>query len=133
MHNDEVQTVTVLRGVPLAHAHSCDGCENGTHSHVHNTPSPGSAAIPVLSEATLTSVLATLSKESIWRVKGFVRLLSPPSTVIVNWAFGRVDITPFADGASELDAEIRLTVMGERGEVRSRAAKFASALGAVVV
>lgn len=132
-HNDEVQTVTILRGALLANAHSCDDCDTGTHSHVHHGAAQGTDSQPALTKGLLTSMLATLPKESVWRVKGFVRLLSPPSTVIVNWAFGRVEITPFTDGAAELDAEIRLTVMGERGEVRSRATKFASALGAVVL
>jgi hypothetical protein len=58
---------------------------------------------------------------------------------ILNWAFGRWDLvrastSPFAaaeDGA-ELEV-VRLTVMGERGEVRRSAKRLAAALGAAVV
>jgi len=71
-------------------------------------------------------------------VKGIVRLLSPTSkppfaTHILNWAFGRFELTPFLSLDRDEDlrgVSMRLTVMGERGEVVRRAWKMAEGLGA---
>lgn len=59
---------------------------------------------------------------------------------ILNWAFGRwelvpVPTSPFAedDEGEERRGVVRLTVMGERGEVRRNAKRLAEALGAAVV
>lgn len=74
-------------------------------------------------------------------VKGIVRLSpatsssSPYTTHILNYAFGRYDLTPFPslDSDPELQGvSVRLTVMGERGEVARRAKRFAEGLGAYV-
>jgi len=124
-HTDEVQTVTLWRGAskPI-HSHSCrdhaqDPC------HVHATPEP---RVVELSEALLRYSLDTVSKESVWRIKGFVRLANPPKTVIVNWAFGRVELTPFED-ADLSGPEVRLTIMGESGEVKRAISSFSKAIG----
>lgn len=72
-------------------------------------------------------------------VKGYLRLEEADSTVqdpkwsthILNWAFGRYELTPFPslDDAPELTGvTLRLTVMGERGEVGRRARRLAEAL-----
>jgi hypothetical protein len=70
-------------------------------------------------------------------VKGIVRLSTPMTnlpylTHILNYAFGRYELTPM----SELDDKeefrgvgLRLTVMGERGEVARRARRLGEALG----
>jgi hypothetical protein len=69
-------------------------------------------------------------------VKGIVRLPSPTTsgstTYILNYAFGRHELTP----APELDEKeefrgvsVRLTVMGERGEVARRSRRLAESLG----
>jgi hypothetical protein len=69
-------------------------------------------------------------------VKGIVRLSSPSTsestTYILNYAFGRHELTP----APELDEKeefrgvsVRLTVMGERGEVARRSRRLAESLG----
>jgi G3E family GTPase len=65
---------------------------------------------------------------------------------ILNWAFGRWELvpattSPFAAVAGGEDEEeneerrggVRLTVMGERGEVRRNAKRLAEALGAAVI
>jgi hypothetical protein len=74
-------------------------------------------------------------------VKGYLRLNRDTatgeetpgwSTYILNWAFGRYELTrfPSLDDAPELDrVAVRLTVMGERGEVARRARRLAEALG----
>lgn len=52
---------------------------------------------------------------------------------VLNWAFGRHELTRMEslDNSKELEGvAIRLTVMGERGEVTRRARKLAEALGA---
>jgi hypothetical protein len=70
-------------------------------------------------------------------VKGIVRLSTPSTnlpytTYILNYAFGRHELTPMPD----LDAKdefkgvsVRLTVMGERGEVARRSKRLAESLG----
>lgn len=53
----------------------------------------------------------------------------------MNWAFGRSDLTaaPSLDEEEELEGmRLRLTIMGERGEVAARARKFAESISANV-
>jgi len=88
-----------------------------------------------LSKEILVQALSTLSKEYIWRLKGFVRLPSTESgecIYILNWAFGRYDLTPFNPSSQEALAgvEIKFVMMGERGEVTKAAKKFAAQVGA---
>ncbi|KAL1689277.1 CobW/HypB/UreG, nucleotide-binding domain-containing protein [Schizophyllum commune] len=101
-HNDEVETVTVAT-------------------------QPITTASAPISEATLTSALAALSRESVWRVKGFVDL-EGKGPHILNWAFGRYDLVPTT--TTSASSGVKLTVMGERGEVKRAARKLAAALGA---
>ena len=172
-HHDEVETLTLLRSAPLpAHAHAHE--HEHEHEHIHTTapkdahgrhhPHPPShpeepkatAATttppPSLDEPTLTAALSQLPKESVYRVKGFIRFApAPPSSTpspdidsrpwwILNWAFGRWELvrappSPIEENGGDGDGDgvIRLTVMGERGEVRRYAEKLADALGAAVV
>ena len=152
-HHDEVETITLLRGAAAhAHAHT-DEC-NHSHSHPQGPPTaiPRDTDVrrPAIDEPTLAAALGKLPKESVYRVKGFVRFSGvPPHTVearqgrheeqqILNWAFGRWELVraPAASpaGHDEGNGElIRLTIMGERGEVMRYAKKFAEALGAEVV
>jgi G3E family GTPase len=94
-----------------------------------------------IDKEVLQNALYQISKESIWRVKGFVRLKSGSDSDgraqsqvhILNWAFGRHDLTPFlSESGSELEV-IRLTVMGERGEVRRAIRRFSESLSAQVL
>lgn len=130
-HHDEVQTATVYAGPGLAHEHVHK--ENGPSCSCHEKHSavaPTANTTPVMEE-TLSTTLAKLSKESVWRVKGFVR--TEGGVCILNWAFGRYDLTETS--ASDLLSEgetVRLTIMGERGEVKREAQKLAEALGATV-
>jgi hypothetical protein len=107
----------------------------------------------LLDEPTLTAALGQLPKESVYRVKGFIRFGFAPSPStptpadaaqsrpwwILNWAFGRWELVRAAspvveehDGDNKLGV-VRLTVMGERGEVRRYAERLAQALGTAVV
>ena len=166
-HHDEVETLTLLRGVPLpAHGHEHEHVHTTTPSDAHDQhhphphpltrshPEEPKAARPLspLDEPTLTAALRQLPKESVYRVKGFIRF-APPSTPtpvaadadsesrpwwILNWAFGRWELVPAPSPvAGENDDDdrgvVRLTVMGERGEVRRYAERLAGALGTAVV
>jgi hypothetical protein len=194
-HHDEVETVTLLRGAPApvyARTHNASSCDHPHHSHphphlkestpAHATPPAPPASPPLLDEPTLSAALRQLPKDSVYRVKGFIRFTptpiangtgtGTPSLVteedidtrigtgtgaaiaaaapedelwrkqwwILNWAFGRWELVPASTPLSEdedKDKErcgvVRLTVMGERGEVRRSAKKLALALGAAVV
>ncbi|KAH8831370.1 cobW-domain-containing protein [Flagelloscypha sp. PMI_526] len=103
-HNHEVQTVTLTASSPFTREHLFQGLDR-------------------------------LSKESIWRVKGFVR--QPEGVWILNWAFGRHDLTAVGMEASreylQADVSLKLTVMGEHGEVKRSIRKFAESLSAIVV
>lgn len=137
-HHDEVETITVFRGArPDAHAHvHDDSCghpglasqeEKGGKVDAHNSDSDP------IDEAALANALDALSKETVWRVKGFVHL--PHGLHILNWAFGRYELTQILQQPSETgsgEPSVLLTVMGERGEVKRAARKFAAALAAEV-
>jgi len=182
-HHDEVETLTLLRGAPLpAHEHEHEHVQtttpSDTHDHRHHhhphppshpeEPKAAAAAaaaaahplsLSLLDESTLTAALSQLPKESVYRVKGFIRFSPPspsPSTPptpvaadadaesrpwwILNWAFGRWELvrapspSPVVDeNDGDKHAVVRLTVMGERGEVRRYAERLAEALGTAVV
>lgn len=133
-HHDEVETVTIYKGPqkePGHHhndgeGHACSSCNEGAAA-----AQPGELGTHV-SEDELTTVLGKLKKESIWRVKGFVRTEHGPH--ILNWAFERFELTPLAAPDVLQDGELlKLTVMGERGEVRRIARRqLAEALGGVM-
>lgn len=138
-HHDEVETVTLFSGGILEkhpHDHSAGVCTDCKDHGSVDFPHVGKA----LARDTLARALQTLSKENTWRVKGFVRLIDngsdAPSVYILNWAFGRYNLSVVrSETANEYlkDEEIvRLTVMGERGEVRRAARKLAESIGANV-
>ncbi|KAG8854010.1 hypothetical protein FRB96_007873 [Tulasnella sp. 330] len=113
-HNTEVETATIWRGASTfpSHANSCDatGCDHSHHA-VASAALPSTDQQPLTAEA-LTEVLTSLPKESIYRVKGFVMLAG--SISILNWAFGRWDLTPMALG-DEFGGDapdVKLTIMG---------------------
>ncbi|KAG1796712.1 CobW/HypB/UreG, nucleotide-binding domain-containing protein, partial [Suillus plorans] len=105
-HHDEVKTLTAYRGfLPTCHNHEHHDRESCT-SHIEVDVDKG----------MLESALASLSKESVWRVKGFIRLDS--AIWILNWAFGRYDLTLLKGDTSFMrDASIRLTMMGDKYEL----------------
>ena len=69
-----------------------------------------------------------------------MRLLNDSSetaftTHVLNWAFGRFELTPFPllDNKDDLrGVALELTVMGERNEVLKQARKFANQLQAEI-
>jgi hypothetical protein len=100
VEHDEVETVTILRG-------DGDGIE----------------------QETLIEALHTLSREWVWRAKGFIKLRDG-RWLIVNWAFGRYELKEFL--GVDMTGVVRMTVMGSRGEVRGPAGKFAKIIGSVL-
>ena len=131
----EVQTCSIWKGGKApgdhhGHAHAADD-----HAHAHSP-----SASPRVTTETLETALKQLPSEEIWRVKGFLRLhgtidsSSSGEYFILNWAFGRHELlTASAEMSERLsgeEVEVRLTVMGARGEVKPRARKLAAALGA---
>jgi hypothetical protein len=100
VEHDEVETVTILRD-------DNDGIE----------------------QETLIEALHSLSRECVWRAKGFIKLRDG-RWLIVNWAFGRYELKDYLD--VDMTGVVRMTVMGSRGEVRGHAGKFAQMLGSVL-
>lgn len=108
-HHDEVKTLTAYRGfLPTCHNHEHHDRESCTsHTEVD------------VDKDVLASALASLNKESVWRVKGFVRLES--AIWILNWAFGRYDLTLSKGDISFMqDASIRFTIMGDKYELNRK-------------
>ncbi|OCF54065.1 cytoplasmic protein [Kwoniella mangroviensis CBS 10435] len=139
-HGDEVETKQIYIGkkgkAKSKHNHEegehCEGCEEEEEDEeeIHE--------IQPVDRELLDKELSKLSFE-IYRVKGLIRLLSAePSgytTNILNYAFGRYELTPIPsldEDDSLKGVSLRLTVMGERGEVARRARKLAEWLGAQV-
>jgi hypothetical protein len=151
-HNDEVETVTVLKGSARTrnqHEHhhigdsECDCAQNIFQNAEAEAEGHGDS-LQGVERANLERALDELSKESIWRVKGFIRLKGIDSQTlaedgenqvyILNWAFGRYDLIPFlSESGLEGSEMIRLTVMGERGEVRRAIRRFSVSLSALVL
>ena len=137
-HHNEVETATLYRGgAPERHSldHECSDCKKNHSSHGHSHATEG------LEREVLLKALQSLSKENTWRLKGFLRLIdkdsSAPSVHILNWAFGRSELSAVrpenADGYLKDQEIIRLTMMGERGEVARVARKFADNIGASIL
>lgn len=94
-----------------------------------NCPAADTDGNGTVTEEALETALGALSKETIWRVKGFVRF--PKGVYILNWAFGRHELTAVGEA---VDGEsVKLTMMGERGEVKKAARRFSASLGAQVL
>ncbi|PVF93350.1 cobW-domain-containing protein [Serendipita vermifera] len=133
-HHDEIETLTLWNGDPSKAAHLHRHDEQCKHSHQEaDTVAPREP----IDRSTLTAALASLKKDSIYRVKGFVRIKEGNEThtvYILNWAFERFDLSPVhIQGDKPLLAEgidLQFTVMGERGEVQRKARLFADKLGA---
>jgi hypothetical protein len=100
-HHDEVETITIHRDMPVSSGHTG------------------------LTKAVLERAFGYLSKEVVWRVKGFVRIIEDTtgqeSLHIVNWAFGRYDLLRTELPGTDL---VKLSVMGERGEVKKAVRQF---------
>ena len=134
-HHDEVETATVYIGPQgdFGHKHVDHACDASCNDHNDVTAQEHAHEQRThIAEEVLTAALATLPKESIWRVKGFIRTENGPR--ILNWAFQRFELTPIESSTALAAGELlKLTVMGERGEAKRIARRqLAGALGATV-
>lgn len=154
-HHSEVETATVRRGgrgrVPGDLHQTCRGdCTAEHHQHHHAVPSNEDGktskntekmslterADASLTKAKLETALAALPKESVYRVKGFVRLVGEPAEVvrgefgftgddaksevfIVNWAFGRCGLVPHVGERGGTEGPERPVHEAEIGASRS--------------
>jgi len=147
-HHDEVETATLWKGGSTPSSHGAPHTHNinkhvslldDDHMHYVSSQSALGSTTP-LTTSSLDTALSRLSKESIYRVKGFVRLratdIGPTGLYILNWAFGRYDLTLAVlstdEGQQRKEEDVRLTVMGERGEVKRPATLLAEAIGALL-
>ena len=84
-----------------------------------------------VSRLAIDQALSMLPKDRIYRVKGFITFVNEHA-VILNWAFGRSEIVPYDGDGRTVEDTVRVTMMGERGEVKNQwAKKFAEAIGAI--
>ncbi|KAJ3775766.1 CobW/HypB/UreG, nucleotide-binding domain-containing protein [Lentinula raphanica] len=132
-HIDEVETITLYRGSaasrPAGHKHE-NGHDHSEHVHDKVPVDQSSDASDLIPLAMFEEALSKLGKESVWRVKGFVRLEGTDAEVsILNWAFGRYECTKADPSVLAKDSSIQLTAMGERGELRRAVGSFCRILG----
>ncbi|KAK7033010.1 COBW domain-containing protein C15D4.05 [Favolaschia claudopus] len=127
-HNDEVEAVALYAGYTPHEGHDHCDCAPGSHTTLHSNDTQHSDSVD---EQVLIGALGMLSKEHIWRVKGFVRLTGK-GTHILNWAFGRFELTALELDDPKEHGVVKLTAMGERGEVRRAIEKLRNALKASV-
>ncbi|CAK9779746.1 putative cytoplasm protein [Cutaneotrichosporon oleaginosum] len=134
-HIDEVQTKSVWRGGrrPGKHEHA-DGKECGSCQEEGEV-----GEVQPLPREELAAQLKKFEHiPEIYRIKGIVRFPSAAGgyeSHVLNWAFGKYELTrmPALDDVPDLaGVSLRLTVMGERGEVARPARMLAEGLGAQV-
>lgn len=131
-HGDEVETITIYKG-PLAcrpHHHHIEEMSQELDNEGYDALGNSSNHVDIIDREVITNGLAGLSKESVWRVKGFVKLNE--GVHLLNWAFGRFDLIK-VEVATNDAGTVRLTVMGERGEVKKASVKFAAGLDARIL
>ncbi|KAG2086024.1 uncharacterized protein F5147DRAFT_748650 [Suillus discolor] len=80
----------------------------GIENHHHERIMHLTYEVEDVDKGMLESALASLSKESVWRVKGFIPLDS--AIWILNWAFSTSTTSPIIRGAPKYDVAI---TMGE--------------------
>ena len=132
VHHEEVETVRLQRRPSQPTRCPCgeEGCEplpgvdNALQGKGDRCLSVELEEGEFLEEHVLTDALAAVSKEVVWRVKGFVRL--GHGVHILNWAFGRYELSYMKEGTAT--DVVSLTVMGERGAVKTHAGRLAARL-----
>ena len=129
-HDREVQTFTVLKGVQGPVRHHCKSGVECREGHDHHEVEPIKVdSSEGVERSLLLEALSSLSKESIWRVKGYIRLLPENQVYILNWAFGRYELD-LCTNPQDVVSLIQITVMGKRGEMKRLVHRFAEKLGA---
>jgi G3E family GTPase len=146
----EVQTVNIWKGGEKpghieheGHTHDHQTENQNPHSHTNGIESTKADR---LTRERLEGILEKIPSEEVWRIKGFLQLSSAEkgesdsansNYFILNWAFGRHELHPASERMSaqlkDQNVEVRLTVMGARGDVKRRSKKLAESLGAEVL
>jgi len=104
-----------------------DGYADGHHSREVDLIHLESIAVGPIRRDKLDGILQTCSQDEVYRIKGFVEI-EGEGINILNFAFGRWDITPLTRSVPE-EKGIRLTVMLARGEGRQWQKEFSKAFG----
>ncbi|KAI8816282.1 cobW-domain-containing protein [Fimicolochytrium jonesii] len=117
-----VMSVSLNVGEDAGHSHAqshavhTHDASNPCTSPTCTVPIPTISTPPALTPALLTTLLSSIPPDEIYRIKGLI-LLSQ-KLHILNWAFGRLDVTPVTNSDildENKDVAVRLTVMGCRG------------------
>jgi G3E family GTPase len=101
-----------------------DGIVDDHHAREIDLIHLESAADESIERATLEEILQACPKEEIYRIKGFVKI-GGQGLCILNFAFGRWEITSLTRNISKDERGLRLTVMLGRGEGRQWQKEFA--------
>lgn len=141
----EVQTVNIWKGGKQpGHKHEHEHEHKQTHAKDQETGQPIqiSQEGEPLTKERLDELLSKLPSEDVWRVKGFLKIANGSNSTasssyhILNWAFGRYELHPASERMTQQlqdqDVEIRLTVMGARGEAKRRSRLLAEKLQAEI-
>jgi len=100
-----------------------DGVVDGPHSREIDLIHMESEASETISRDKLDGILETCLKEEVYRIKGFIKI-EGEGMCILNFAFGRWEITPLTRSVKEGERGLRLTVMLARGEGRQWQKEF---------
>jgi G3E family GTPase len=103
-----------------------DGVVDGHHSGEIDLLQLQSAALETVTRDKLSEILETCPGDEIYRIKGFI-CIEGEGMNILNFAFGRWDITRLTRALKEGEKGLRLTVMLARGDGRKWRKKFAEA------
>jgi G3E family GTPase len=82
-----------------------------------------SAADESIAREKLNEVLEMCSQDEVYRIKGFIRI-EGEGMCILNFAFGRWEITTLTRSIRDAERGLRLTVMLARGEGRQWQKQF---------
>jgi len=104
-----------------------DGYVDGHHSQEVDLIQLESAADESITYQKLEQMLASCPKEEVYRIKGFIKI-QDKGPCILNFAFGRWEITPLRRDIKESKRGLRLTVMLARGEGRQWQREFSKVL-----
>ena len=111
----------------LKEKYMIDGYVDDDNHHHHSTEvdliqleSSAGESIP---REKLEEILDTCVKEEIYRIKGFVKIEGEGMSIL-NFAFGRWEITPVTRNLKDGERGVRLTVMLARGEGRQWQREF---------
>ena len=117
-HNDEVEVMQLQITSDFRIQTKCAGtCHHSDHDYI-----PVSCNHIELTDTKLHSALGLLQIETVWRVKGFLRLGSSPNATILNWAFGRYDL--YQTEKPLLNNILQLTLVGESGSLQQAIQPF---------